>query len=74
MEVVKKRLREKQKLGYNGLSVYDVVFIVKEAWKDSFARIKSNKKALCERGWNPLNYALSMDETLSGHNKIQKKT
>jgi len=30
--------------------------------------VESNKKALCERGWNPLNYALLMDETLDGKN------
>ena len=71
--IKRKRLREKQKLGFNGLSVYDVVFIVKEAWNDSFARVDSNKKALCERGWNPLNYALLTDETLMGLNSTKKK-
>ena len=27
-------------------------------WETSFGVVESNKKALAERGWNPLNYAL----------------
>jgi hypothetical protein len=31
----------------------DVVKLVKDAWKDSFARVESNKKAILHRGWGP---------------------
>ena len=34
----------------------DVVYLVHQAWLESFARIKSNKKAIADRGWNPLIY------------------
>ena len=34
----------------------DVVYLVHQAWLDSFARVQSNKKAIAERGWNPLTY------------------
>ena len=34
----------------------DVVYLVHQAWLDSFARRTSNKKAIADRGWNPLTY------------------
>ena len=34
----------------------DVVGIVAHAWEKSFARLRTNKKAVAERGWGPLNY------------------
>lgn len=34
----------------------DIVNLVHEAWLESFARVKSNKKAIADRGWNPLTY------------------
>jgi hypothetical protein len=34
----------------------DVVDLVSRAWEVSFARVKSNKKAIADRGWSPLNY------------------
>ena len=36
----------------------DIIPIVNYAWDRSFARTESNKTAIIERGWNPLNYAL----------------
>jgi hypothetical protein len=36
----------------------DIIPLSNYSWKGSFARIKSNKKALSERGWAPLNYNL----------------
>jgi hypothetical protein len=36
----------------------DVIPIVRHAWNCSFGKVQSNKKAICERGWNPLNKAL----------------
>ena len=60
-EVKKRRFFKKRERGFSGLSKYDIVFIVKESWKESFARIETNKQALCDRGWNPLNYNLLLD-------------
>jgi hypothetical protein len=34
----------------------DVTCLVSRAWQDSFARIHTNKNAIAERGWTPLNY------------------
>jgi hypothetical protein len=34
----------------------DVVYLVHQAWLESFACVKSNKKAIADRGWNPLTY------------------
>jgi hypothetical protein len=34
----------------------DIVGLVNTAWDNSFANIATNKKAIYERGWYPLNY------------------
>ncbi len=34
----------------------DITHLVLRAWEDSFARIHTNKNAVADRGWNPLNY------------------
>lgn len=36
----------------------DIVLLANKAWAASFARVESNKKAIAERGWAPLNRAL----------------
>jgi hypothetical protein len=36
----------------------DIMWIVRYAWEKSFARIQTNKHAIAERGWGPLNYVL----------------
>jgi hypothetical protein len=36
----------------------DIVGLVTYAWKHSFDRVASNRKAIAERGWGPLNYNL----------------
>jgi hypothetical protein len=36
----------------------DIMWIVRYAWETSFARIETNKHAVAERGWGPLNYVL----------------
>ena len=38
----------------------DIIALVKTAWEQSFARVHSNKKAICERGWFALNKALQL--------------
>jgi len=35
-----------------------IVLLVQHAWKESFAIKETNKKAIAERGWGPLNYVL----------------
>jgi hypothetical protein len=36
----------------------DIVPVVNTAWKQSFARVPSNKRAISRRGWQPLNRGL----------------
>ena len=36
----------------------DLIPLINVAWEKSFARVQQNKKAIAERGWNPLNYNL----------------
>ena len=36
----------------------DIVPIENYAWNHSFAKIESNRRAIAERGWNPLNRKL----------------
>ena len=38
--------------------------IVNDAWQHSFDRIEFNKKAICDRGWGPLNYNLLNDKDI----------
>ena len=40
----------------NNLTKTDVIPIVNYSWKKSFDKAESNRKAIAERGWNPLNY------------------
>ena len=48
--------KERQGIQEFAIEKEDVVDLVARAWDDSFARIDSNKQAIAERGWNPLNY------------------
>ena len=46
-------------LGHDpNIMAWDIIPIVRQAWKKSFGDVASNKEALAERGWNPFNYAL----------------
>ncbi len=38
-----------------GITTHDIVPITNEGWKNSFARVRTNRKAYCERGWYPYN-------------------
>ena len=40
------------------LEATDMIPLINKAWEHSFARELTNKKAITERGWNPLNYNL----------------
>ena len=37
------------------LERFDIIGLVNEAWASSFAKVDTNKKAICERGWGPCN-------------------
>ena len=57
---MKEKILEEKKAN-NVASVFsptDIIPIINYAWDRSFARTESNKTAIIERGWNPLNYAL----------------
>ena len=36
----------------------DVILVMHLAWKESFAIVARNKRAIAERGWYPLNFIL----------------
>lgn len=42
----------------------DLMPLVNKAWESSFARVDKNFKAISERGWNPLNYSLLLNEEI----------
>ena len=58
-----------------GIYPTDIMSIVNDAWDNSFALIDSNKTAIADRGWCPLNYALLDDNeiksTMTNSEKIQ---
>ena len=43
---------------------YKIIPLINTAWAQSFARPSSNKKAIAERGWYPLNRNLLLNNTL----------
>ena len=43
----------------------DVILLAHQAQKKSFAKEKERKKAIAERGWGPLNYALLDNKELA---------
>ena len=60
-----KLLEQKAKLQLDTrIERHDVVGLVHRAWEKSFAKKESNKRAIAERGWNPLNYNLLDHEEL----------
>ncbi len=48
----------------------DVVNLVKDSWKDSFARAETNKKAVLHRGWGPkvVNYNVLLHPEIASSN------
>ena len=48
----------------DGVTETDLMPIINIAWKNSFARVSKNKQAIVDRGWNPLNRALLLDDEL----------
>ncbi len=49
----------------------DVVKLVRESWNESFAKVKTNRKAVLTRGWGPkaLNYNVLLHKEIIGTNK-----
>jgi hypothetical protein len=46
------------------LSPTDIIPLVNRAWAASFATVDTNKKAIYDRGWYPLNRNLLLHTTL----------
>ena len=42
----------------------DMMPLINMAWQQSFAKISSNKRAIADRGWNPLNRAILTNDNL----------
>jgi hypothetical protein len=41
---------------FDNFSPTDIIPLLNTAWDASFAKAENGKKAICERGWGPLNY------------------
>ena len=46
------------------IEVQEIMILVNYAWEESFARAETNKTAIAERGWFPLNRCLLLDKQL----------
>ena len=44
-----------------GITTQDIIPIINTGWDNSFARVRTNRKAYCERGWCPYNRNLLLD-------------
>jgi hypothetical protein len=71
MTKAKRELLTKKERAYQKFTIdkMDVVYLVRRVWKDSFARVLTNKKAIAERGWNPLNHVLLLHPEIQLTNK-----
>ena len=63
MEILKKRLD--MMMDNPSILATDIIPIVNYAWKESFARVETNRKAIADRGWNPLNYNLLTNKQIT---------
>ena len=43
------------------IEVTEIMILGKYVWSVSFNKVPSNKKAITERGWNPLNWNIILD-------------
>ena len=58
-------MERKEQFGITeGVTDTDLMPIINLAWEKSFARVEKNKQAIVDRGWNPLNRALLLDDEL----------
>lgn len=51
----------------------DLMPLINIAWERSFARVEQNKRAIVERGWNPLNYNLLTNSELRATMTVAEK-
>jgi len=51
----------------------DLMPLINFVWANSFARVEQNKKAIVDRGWNPLNYNLLTNSELRATMTIAEK-
>ena len=42
----------------------DLIPLINKAWNQSFAQIGKNHNAIANRGWNPLNRNILLDQTI----------
>ena len=56
--------RQAHNIGFATIDTTDIVPMINYAWAHSFANVKGNKKAICDRGWNPFNRNLLLDPTI----------
>ena len=47
--------------------------LINFAWANSFVKVEQNKKAIVDRGWNPLNYNLLTNSELRATMTIAEK-
>ena len=58
-------LKKKQQRGMKPtIEAYDIIPLINYAWTHSFSRNQTNRAAIAERGWGPLNRNLMLDRTL----------
>ena len=58
-ELIKKKEKDTMPLT---IEPYGIIPMINYAWSQSFGKSTKNKKAIAERGWNPLNYVLLTDK------------
>ena len=69
-----KLLEKKELLGLPpSLTDTDMMPIINYAWNRSFARVDKNQQAITDRGWNPLNRALLIDNDIRATMTRQEK-
>ena len=66
-----------RKLKNPSIQPTDLMPLINDAWKASFARIDKNKKAICDRGWYPYNRMLllgkKLRETMTTEDKVLER-
>jgi hypothetical protein len=63
-------VEKKESWGLEGtIEKTDIMGLVTYAWEHSFSRKESNKKAVAERGWGPLNYNILLHPEINSAKK-----
>ena len=56
--------KQRKMLARLTIEVLEIMILINYAWDESFARVETNKTAIAERGWFPLNRKLLIDTQL----------